>query len=192
MKRSSVCPLNTSPCVHSTRLRANFQNVTVFTGTTGTFRTYTWGRVEWTHRGFSAFHTPHTAHTTHHTHHNSRQDTTQHNMTHHNPPQQHDHNTTRRLTERRHRRQRQREEKTKGKKTREERRFIFSVVVHGRSQLMECFVLFIPSITKSLACYIGSSTIVLWLLSAHLGRSTIFFCEIYILCSYSFEKIRII
>ena len=97
-------------------------------------------------------------HTT--THHNTPQHTTthhntpQHNMTHHNTPQQHDRNNTRRQRDRERERQRKKtEDKTRQDNRRErERRFIFSVVVHGRSLLMECFFWLIPFARETCAC----------------------------------------
>ena len=77
-----VCPLNTSPCVHSTRHRENVQNVPVYAGTTHMLKSmwawcrYTRRRFESTHGGFQRA-TPHgttaprhhgTTHHTHHTH----------------------------------------------------------------------------------------------------------------------------
>ena len=82
-----------------------------------------------------------------------------HNDT-HNTTQQHDHNTTQRQRQRqtetdrdRERRQGQREKRRRKRrdKTREERRFILQCGGAWPFQLMECFVLFIPSTPDSLA-----------------------------------------
>ena len=120
-----VCPFKTSPCVLAPLAHVS-THVRVVPVNTGTFWTDTRGRVEWTHGIFQRATSDHTRHT------------------HHNTPQQHDRNNTRRQrhaeTEKERERQRKKTEKTRQQK-REERRFIFSVVVHGRFYLMECFVL---------------------------------------------------
>ena len=114
---------------------------------TETFSKFTRGRFGRTHG------------TTHHTH-NTR----------HNTPQHHTETETERDIERQKEkdrerqreteRDREREEKTKEKKTRQEKRkYSFSVVVHGRSWLMECFFLENPFAPDSSACLTVSSTI---------------------------------
>ena len=95
------------------------------------------------------------------THHTTTQHKTQHTAT-----QQHDHNTSRKQRQRETETEtedgdRKRREEEERREEREEGRFIFSVVVRGHSHLMECFLLFIPSVTESVACLIGSRTIVL-------------------------------
>ena len=140
-----VCTFNTSPCVSAprahveTRLRVVPVHLDVFE------RTH--GDVLSGHTCFSPCHTPHhtTPHTPHHTaphrtaphrtaphphrtaphtHHNTRQNIPQHTTT--TRPQH--------LTKTETERQRQKTETEKRREERrEERRFIFSVVVHGRS-----------------------------------------------------------
>ena len=72
-----------------------------------------------------------------------RTHTTRQNTTYHNTPQQHHNNTSRQQRQRDRDRDRDRGEE-KRREAREERRFIFSVVVHGRSLFMECFCLVKP------------------------------------------------
>ena len=141
-----VCPLNTSPCVRSTRPRVCRHHAhTCFD---------TFARGTSTHGDVLNVHTEtcygdtrvfqrvahHTPHTTPHTHHTTTQDATYHTTT---TRQQH---LTLTETERNRDRQRhRREERREKREEREERRFIFSVVMHGRSLFMECFVLLNPS-----------------------------------------------
>ena len=98
--------------------------------------------------GFPACHTPHTPHTTHHT-------TTHHNNT-TTTPHGDRHRERQRQGEKR-RRKRRRQENIREK--REQRRFIFSMVVHGSSLLIECFFWLIPFARETSACLIGSSTV---------------------------------
>ena len=87
---SSVCPLATSPCVRSTRLRVCRHHAHMFRHMCAWCR-YTRRRFERTHEdvlsgrtGFSACYTPHTTHHIAHTHHTTTQDTTHHNTPHNN------------------------------------------------------------------------------------------------------------
>ena len=125
------------PCVHSTRPRVHVQYVPVYAGTTRTcWNTFargagTKGDVLNVHTGTCWVDTQvflrvshHTPHTTHHTAH-----TPQHNTRHHNTT------TTTPHENRDRERDREREKEDgdrKRREEREERRFIFSVAVHGR------------------------------------------------------------
>ena len=125
MKNVTVCTFKTSPFVPAPRAHM-FQHVCAWCR-------YTRGRFERTHGDVLSGHTGVSAcHTLTHTH--TLKHTTQHNTTHY------DHNTTRqqRETERDRQRERQRERQTetetgtdRDRESREERRFIFSVVVRG-------------------------------------------------------------
>ena len=157
--RPSVCPFKKSPCVPAPRAHVS-THVRVVPVHKVTFWTYTRRRVEWTHGVFQrvTHDTPHRTHTPHHT-------TTEHNTT--TRPQHHtetgtetdrqtDRQTKKTGTEREdkteeERQDKRREDKRRQEKTRQEkeRRFICSVVVHGRSLLMECFVLLNPSTLES-------------------------------------------
>ena len=76
MKNNPVCPLNTSLCVRSKRPReyrhhahTRFNTcVRVVPENTGTFSTYTQGRIEWTHGGVLSGHQNTHAHTRTHAH----------------------------------------------------------------------------------------------------------------------------
>ena len=101
-------------CEQTRNFRCVFNTcVRVVPAHTGTCRTYTRGRVEWTH-GFSACHTPHRTHTT-------TQDTTYHST-----PQQHDNRDRERDRDRDRDRQRQRREE-KREERKEKREDSFSV-----------------------------------------------------------------
>ena len=123
--------------------------------------------------------TQHTTHKHNTTRHNTTQhNTTQHNMTQYTTLQQHDHNTTRRQRD-----------TDKEDREREERRFIFSVVVHDRSSLMECFFWLTPfcardlSLLNSVKCDCSLISF-----SASWQVDSFFeFCELSRLCSYSFQ-----
>ena len=129
--------------------------------------------------GFPACHTPHTPHTTHHT-------TTHHNNT-TTTPHGDRHRERQRQGEKR-RRKRRRQENIREK--REQRRFIFSMVVHGSSLLIECFFLVNPICARDLSLLnrvkYGSSLISF---SASWPFNH-FFCELFILCSYSFHFLK--
>ena len=125
-------------------------------------------------RGFSACHTSHTTHHTAHTpHHNAR----------HDIPQQHDNNTSRQ--------QRQRETETdRDKERREERRekrFIFSVVVHWPFFVDVVIFWLIPFAPDSLACQTVSSKIHFRFQCSLAGQQFSNICELFILCSFSFQ-----
>ena len=76
-KTPHVCPLNTSPCVHSTRPRVYVQNIAVYAGRhhahmlkhVCAWCRHTRTRFERTHWDVLSGHTPYTTHTT--THHNN-------------------------------------------------------------------------------------------------------------------------
>ena len=143
----NTCFTDEHTCVSTqTRLRVYVQNVSVYTGTTrhmfqhvcalcqhtrGCFEPYT--------RVFSSCHTPHTT-PQHNTQHNTTQHTTPHTAqttqtTHHTPRT---HGDRERQTEKERDRER-RQRRQDNRREKRERRFIFSVVVHGRSLLMESF-----------------------------------------------------
>ena len=155
------------------RPRVYVQNVLVCTGTTrtcvsthvrvvpvhtGTFWTYTRGRVEWTH-GVSK-------RVTHwHTQHN----TTQHNTT--TTPHDNRERQTETETERERQGERQGETGTdRDRESREERRFIFSVVVRGLFFVDVVFVWLIPFAHETWASQTVSSKIH----SVPFGRLTVF------------------
>ena len=124
------------------RLHVYVQNVTVCTGTTRT-HVSTCVHVVPVHTG--TFERTHgdvlSGHTTQHTHHTTpRTHTTPQHKTQHNTETETEKETEKedkqREKRRRKRRDKTREEKTKEDKTREERRFIFSVVAHGRFLLV--------------------------------------------------------
>ena len=127
------------------------------------------------HTGFFQRFTPHhnTAHTTQTTHHTTTQDTTPHGD-----------------------RQRQTEtetDETKEKKTKQEKREernSFSVWwCMAVFSLMQCFVLFVPSTPDSSACQTSvryDSSFISFSASWQVNSFSIF-CELFILCSYSFE-----
>ena len=97
---------------------------------------YTRGRFECTHGVFSVPH--HTTHRTHTTTHHSNTTPTTHGD---------------RDMQRQRKRETEKEDREdKTTEERRERRFIFSVVVHGRSLLMECFFLLIPFARETCAC----------------------------------------
>ena len=145
----SVCPFKTSPCVPAPRAHIS-THVRVVPVYTGTFWTDTRRRVEWTHGIFQRATSHHTTHRTHTTA---------------TRPQQHTETETCRDRERE--RQRKKTGKTRQQK-REERRFIFSVVVHGRSLLMECFCLDKPGNQQCQVRFVSD------FFQVPLGRSTVF------------------
>ena len=190
MKNVPVCTFKTSPCMPAPRAHMLKHVCAWCRHTRGRFerthRDVLSGHTEF--RSVSHTNTPHhTAHTHTTPQHKTQLNTTpQHNTTQHiTTTTPHGDRERQRQTEtekedrdwerREDGREEERQEKTKEEKrrektkedkrreTREERRFIFRVVVHGRSQLVEWIVWLISLTTETFACYIVSSMILIWL-----------------------------
>ena len=129
----SVCRFKTAPCVHSKRPRICRHHAHMLKHVCAWCRyTRGRGRFERTHGDVLSGHTGFfsVSHTTHHT---TTQDTTYHNTTPTTRPQHHTEKEHRERTQRKKTEEEDRDRERRGDEREEERRFIFSVVVHGRS-----------------------------------------------------------
>ena len=152
-----------APSLLALSLQCTWKNPTcvrVVPAYTGTFRTYTRGRVEWTHGVSQRFthHAPHTPHT--HTH---------------TPPSHHNNTTTTPHGDRQRGRERRQRKKTEtGDRDRDRDRD------RERREDSGCARVF--SLLNRVKHYCSL------ILSVHLGRSTVFnFCELFILCRTVFH-----
>ena len=210
-----VCTFKTSPCVPAPRAHVE-KHVDVVPVHTGTFWTYTRGGVsESTYGFFSVLCVSHTKHTprppttphrthTHHRHHmHSHTHKTQHNITNNITRRHRQRETEKEGREREEKMKEERQDKTtehkrrqdNTKEKREDRRLVFNVVVHGRSLLMECFVLLNPSTPESSANSVKSDSSLIsfsapWQVNSFWISSNFLFCAVTVFQNYLFMQLQ--